>query len=95
MFDWDQNKNELLKKERGITFEEIVFLIENDGVLAVENHPNQKKYPDQRIYVVSIDNYAYLVPFIEKEGRVFLKTIIPSRKATRKYIDKGRDYETD
>lgn len=89
MFDWDQNKNELLKKERGITFEEIVFLIENDGVLAIENHPNHKKYPDQRIYVVSIDNYAYLVPFIEKEGTVFLKTVIPSRKATRKYIDKG------
>ena len=89
MFDWDQDKNELLKKERGVTFEEIVFLIENDGVLAVENHPNQKKYPDQRIYVVSIDNYAYLVPFIEKEGTVFLKTIIPSRKATKKYIDKG------
>jgi len=87
MFDWDSNKNELLKKERGISFEEIVFLIENDGLLAVENHPNQKKYPNQRIYVIRIDNYAYLVPFLEKEGKVFLKTIIPSRKATKKYID--------
>jgi len=88
MFDWDQNKNELLKRERGITFEEIVFLIENDGILAVENHPNQRKYPNQKIYVVCIDDYAYLVPFIEKEGKVFLKTIIPSRKATKKYLRK-------
>ena len=89
MFDWDENKNESLKKERGVTFEEIVFLIENDGLLAVEDHPNQKKYPGQKIYVVCIDGYAYLVPFVEKDNRVFLKTIIPSRKATRKYINKG------
>ena len=88
MFDWDDDKNELLKKERGITFEEAVFIIEHDGLLAIENHPNQKKYPNQRTYVLSIDNYAYLVPFIEKEGNIFLKTVIPSCKATRKYIDK-------
>ena len=94
MFDWDQDKNELLKKERRVTFEEVVFIIEHDGLLAIENHPNQKKYPDQQIYVVSIDNYAYLVPFIEKEGRVFLKTIIPSGKATRHYL-KGEESHED
>jgi len=88
MFDWDQNKNNILHKERGITFEEIVFLIENDALLAIEDHPNQKKYPNQRIYVIAIDDYAYLVPFIETENKIFLKTIIPSRKATKKYINK-------
>ena len=95
MFDWDQKKNEFLYKQRSITFEEIVFLVEHDGLLAVENHPNQKKYPGQRIYVVAIDDYAYLVPFVEKEDRVFLKTIIPSRKATKKYLKKGEDNETN
>jgi len=88
MFDWDENKNKSLKKGRGVTFEEIVFLIEHDGLLAVEDHPNQKKYPGQKIYVVCIDNYAFLVPFVEKDNRIFFKTIIPSRKATRKYIEK-------
>ena len=91
MFDWDEAKNEILKRERDISFEEIVFWIENDGLLRVEDHPNPGKYPGQKIYVVNIEGYAYLVPFIEQEGGVFLKTIIPSRKATKKYLKGASD----
>ena len=86
MFDWDDIKNESLKRERDISFEEVVFWIENDGLLRVEDHPNQKKYPGQRIYIVCIDEYIYLIPFVEKHGLVFLRTIIPSRKATKKFL---------
>jgi len=85
-FDWNEEKNELLKKDRGISFEIIVSQIEMGNLLAVIEHPNSGKYGDQQIYVVEYENYAYLVPFVEDEERVFLKTIIPSRKATKKYI---------
>ena len=85
-FDWNEEKNELLKKDRGISFEIIVSQIEMGNLLAVIEHPNSGKYGDQQIYVVEYENYAYLVPFVEDEEKVFLKTIIPSRKATKKYI---------
>lgn len=85
-FSWNPEKNEWLKKERGISFEEIVFHIERgDGVDVVEHH-NQQRYSGQRIFVVAVDGFAYLVPFVESEEGVFLKTIIPSRKATRRYL---------
>jgi uncharacterized DUF497 family protein len=94
-FAWDNEKNEKLKAERGIGFEEIVFLIERGGLLDVLEHPNQKRYGGQRIFVVQRDDYVYLVPFIEGDTLVFLKTIIPSRKATRQYLDKeGESHET-
>lgn len=85
-FDWNEEKNELLKKDRGISFELIISQIEMGNLLAIIEHPNIEKYKDQQIYVVEYENYAYLVPFVEEEERVFLKTIIPSRKATKKYI---------
>lgn len=85
-FDWDEDKNKVLKKERGISFEDIKIVVETGGVLDTYNHPNQKRYPGQKIMVVKIDNYAYLVPYVADEERVFLKTIIPSRKATKKYL---------
>lgn len=88
-FRWNPEKNEALKDERGVSFERIVVAIESDGLLDVLAHPNQEKYPRQRIFVVAADNYAYLVPFVEEEDYFFLKTIIPSRKATRDYLDKG------
>ena len=87
-FAWNKRKNEQLKKERGISFELIIHQIENRKVLAVEDHPNQKKYPNQRMLIVEFKNYAFIVPFIENEDEVFLKTIIPSRKATNKYLNK-------
>jgi len=86
IFKWNTEKNELLARERGITFEEIVQRIESGAKVIETDHPNQKKYPNQKILIVDVEGYAYLVPFvIEKEG-YFLKTIIPSRKATRQYL---------
>lgn len=84
-FSWNEEKNELLKAERQISFEDVVFYIEQGFLLDVLEHPNQEKYKGQKIFVVEIEEYAYLVPFIEDEREIFLKTIIPSRKATRKY----------
>ncbi len=86
LFAWDNQKNQLLIKERGISFERVIFLIENGGLLDVVKHPNSNKYPHQKMFIVVVDEYAYLVPFVETDKDIFLKTIIPSRKATRKYL---------
>lgn len=86
VFSWNEEKNELLKEERQISFEDVVFYIEQGFLLDVLEHPNQEKYKGQKIFVVEIEEYAYLVPFLEDEREIFLKTIIPSRKATRKYL---------
>ena len=86
IFRWDNEKNELLKKNRGVCFEEVVLLMERGDVLDIIEHPNQERYPGQKIAVVMIDAYAYLVPYVEQNGGIFLKTIIPSRKATNKYV---------
>lgn len=75
-------------------FEQIVVAIESGALLATMPHPNLDRYPRQRIMIVRIDDYAFLVPFVEDEDHVFLKTIIPSRKATRDFIDKGSKDET-
>lgn len=88
-FRWNAEKNEALTTVRGISFESIVVAIESGGLLDILAHPNQAKYPKQRILVVSCDNYAYLVPFVEEEDYFFLKTVIPSRKATRGYLNQG------
>ena len=85
-YKWNKEKNEQLKIERGMSFEQIAMHIERGDVLDIVDHPNQKKYPNQQLLVVEINNYAYLVPFIEDENNKFLKTIIPSRKATRDYL---------
>jgi len=85
-FSWNDEKNAVLKAERQVSFEEIVLYIEMGCLLDVLEHPNQEKYKGQKILVVQIDNYVYLVPFVETDDAVFLKTIIPSRKATRKYL---------
>lgn len=87
-FAWDAEKNEKLKAERGVSFEEIVFHVERGDVLDILEHPNQERYGGQRIFVIQCEGYAYLVPFVEEKERVVLKTIIPSRKATRKYLGK-------
>lgn len=84
-FDWNAEKNEWLRQVRGITFEDIVFHIEAGDLLDVRAHGNPEKYPGQRLFVVDIDGYICLVPFVESENLIFLKTIIPSRKETRRY----------
>lgn len=91
-FRWGPAKNEQLLLERGISFEQMVVAIEAGGLLDILAHPNQSKYPNQKVLVVACDGYAYLMPFVEQEDHYFLKTVIPSRKATRDYLNQG---ETD
>jgi hypothetical protein len=88
-FRWNPAKNEALKAERGPSFEGITVAVESGGLLDILDHPNKVKYPNQRVLVVTFDNYAYLVSFVEEEDHYFLKTIIPSRKAAREYLNKG------
>lgn len=85
-FRWDPGKNERLKAGRGISFEEIILAIEENGLKDILVHPNQRRYPGQVVLVVIYRNYAFLVPSIEDDTHYFLKTIIPSRKATRDYL---------
>jgi len=86
VFRWNNEKNEWLKKQRGVCFEQVVILLERQDILEVIEHPNQHKYPGQKIVIVRIDNYAYLVPYVQEGDEIVLKTIIPSRKATHKYL---------
>jgi uncharacterized DUF497 family protein len=86
IFRWDNEKNELLKKNRGVCFEQVVLLMERGEILDTIEHPNQERYPGHKIAVVMIDTYACLVPYVENNEEIFLKTIIPSRKATNKYV---------
>ena len=90
-FDWNPDKNASLKEQRGVTFEEIVFHILHGGLLDVLEHPNRKQYPGQRIFVVNVEGYVCLVPFVETKEKVFLKTIIPSRKMTKKYLGANKN----
>ena len=86
-FDWNEKKNEKLKEERNISFEIIVSQIELGHLLDIVENPNKVKYKNQKILIVEYEEYAYLVPFVEDEDKIFLKTIIPSRKATKNYIE--------
>jgi len=85
MFAWSAEKYDHLKRERHISFEEIVLHIQLGNEVDVYDHPNQERYPGQKISVVVVEDYAYLVPFVEDEEKIFLKTIIPSREATKLY----------
>ena len=87
-FTWNHEKSANLKRERGLSFDEIVFHIEHGGLLDIVEHQNQEKFSRQRLFMVRVGNYVYTVPFVESEKEYFLKTIIASRKATRKYIGK-------
>jgi len=82
---WNPAKNQKLKRERGVLFEEVVYHIEQGDVIDITEHPNQTRYPGQQIYVIRMHEYVYLVPFIETDDEIFLKTIIPSRKAAKEY----------
>lgn len=85
-FRWDAEKNQLLMEERGISFEDVLFAIQSGNLLDDGAHPNKEKYPCQRMLVVNIDDYAWLVPYMENESGLFLKTVIPSRKATKHFL---------
>ena len=86
IFRWDNEKNELLKSTRGVCFEQVVLLMEKGEILDTIENPNQEKYPGQKIAVLMIDTYVYLVPYVENNEEIFLKTIVPSRKATNMYM---------
>ena len=92
-FAWNSEKNDFLERERRITFEEIVLNIQLGNEVDILEHPNQERYPGQKISVVMVEGYAYLVPFVENEEEIFLKTIIPSRKLTKQYLG-GNDEQT-
>jgi len=83
---WNVDKNQQLTDERGISFEDVVVYIQQGEILDIVEHPNQEKYPNQRMFVLNIDDYVYLVPYVEDRKEIFLKTIIPSRKATKLYL---------
>ena len=86
MFNWSKDKNELLKAERGVSFENIQTCIESGDLLDITAHPNKTRYPNQKIFIVKLKDYVYMVPFVEEGDELFLKTIIPSRKYTKKYL---------
>ena len=88
-FRWNPEKNELLKADRGLSFEAVVVAVEADGLLDIVEHPNKARYPRRKVLIVSIDSYVHLVPFVEEADHFFLKTVIPSRKATRDYLKQG------
>jgi uncharacterized DUF497 family protein len=84
--NWNANKNRKLIEERDISFEDIVFCLQSGGLLDDITHPNKEKYPHQRALIVAVDEYAYLAPYVENEEEIFLKTVVPSRKATKQYL---------
>ena len=86
---WNAEKNVELMRERFISFEEVLSCVEQGGLLAVLDHPNRLRYPNQRIWVMRVRGYAYLVPLVESQSEIFLKTIMPSRKATRQFMSES------
>ena len=82
---WNEEKNQFLKMQRGLCFEQILDKIESGEILGRKNHPNREKYPHQKIFIIEIEHYVYYVPFVESNDEIFLKTIIPSRKMTKQY----------
>lgn len=84
-YEWNPEKNEWLKKERNISFEQVIFHLSQGDVWRVADHPDQINYPGQKIYFVNIDGYIYLVPYVLEKEYIFLKTIVPGRKATKQY----------
>jgi uncharacterized DUF497 family protein len=85
-YDWSNEKNECQKRERGVMFEDIVFHLAHGGLLDTIEHPNTLQYPGQRVFIVNVEGYACLVPFVENDEIIFLKTVIPSRKMTKRYL---------
>ena len=83
---WSAEKSLSLKAERGVSFEEVLSAMSQGNLVAVMDHPNRVKYRHQKLLVVRIRGYAYLVPYVENEKEIFLKTIMPSRKATRDFL---------
>jgi uncharacterized DUF497 family protein len=92
-FDWDIEKNERLKKERNISFEDIALLLAAGKLWKTADHPNPEKYPNQRVFLVPVDGYIFFVPFVMENDTIFLKTAFPHRKATRDYLKEIKENE--
>ena len=88
-FNWNEEKNRWLKQERGVSFEQVVICIENGKILDIIKHPNPEKYPNQQFYIIDINSYVFIVPYVENENVIFLKTVFPSRKYTNLYLGLG------
>jgi uncharacterized DUF497 family protein len=93
VFNWNNDKNKILKEERNISFERIVIAIEEDHLLDILEHPNKEKYPNQVLLIVEIEDYAYVVPCVIENDECFFKTVFPSRKYTNEYFPKKRGYK--
>ena len=85
-YNWNKDKNILLKKTRGISFEQVVMHIENGDLIDIIKYPNSQKYSNQKILVINVNDYIYTVPFVENNDERFLKTLIPNRQFTKKYL---------
>lgn len=85
-FDWNAEKNQWLMEKRGISFEDVLYAIQSGDLLDDAKHPNETKYPHPRMLAVDVDDYAWLVPYVENNEALFLKAIIPSRKATKRFL---------
>ncbi len=88
--EWNKDKDKILIEGRKISFKLVAEIITNNDIVSVIKHPNQEKYPNQRMFLINIKNYIYMIPFVEDEEKIFLKTIIPSRKYTRDYLNKNK-----
>jgi len=85
-FDWNDEKNMLLKKERGVSFEQVELAIALGDLIDRVKYPNSAKYPNQKVFLVKIDAYIYSVPYVEDNDKIFFKTIIPNSKVTKQYL---------
>lgn len=86
VFNWNADKNRTLMKQRGVSFEQVLLALQNGDLLDDGRHPNRDKHPNQRMFIVEIHDYAWLVPYVENDDEIFMKTVIPSRKATRHFL---------
>lgn len=86
-FDWNDEKNEILKKARGVSIEQVELAIASGDLIDRIKHPNPGKYPNQKVFLVKIEDHIYSVPYVEDHEKIFLKTIVPNRKATREYLE--------
>ena len=91
--EWDPENNKRLMQERGVSFEMVEEIIANDAFITAIDHPNQLKYPHQRMYIIELRGYLYQVPFVEDDEKIFLKTIIPNRKLEKRFINKPKRHE--
>ena len=86
MYKWNEDKNSILKSQRGFSFDDVLYKMKEDGVLDNYKHPNEQKYPNQYIYVIELGGYVHYIPYVYDGDDIFLKNIIPSRKLHKKYV---------